>query len=333
MIRWFAALAVVTALAGCASTPEPEKGGEGAKPASPPNASGTAQDLDPVAAAQRELRLGRALMSIDQRVDRYAYLSSQPGDDARSERNLLGPALSAQVAEFRRELIPMAGDASNPERRRIAVKALAFSDDPAAVGVLVKCLSETADARLLTNATFALGRIHSPSTDAAALLRLVSHPDPDVRSNTLMALWHVFDARRAVGASPIDPVSQRNAMSLIELELFDPADPIIRAHAAAVVGALGDPRGVDPLLNLLRDEHPFVRTHTAIALDKLGDPKAIPALIKVMDTTPIGTPRRVVVLAVTSLFEKQGVHPPESLGDESRAWERWIREREANLGR
>jgi HEAT repeat protein len=333
MIRWFAALAVVTALAGCASTPAPEKGGENPKPASPKDASGAAQDVDSASAAQRQLRLGRALMSIDQRVDRYAFLASQPGDDARSERNLLGPALSAQVAEFKRELLPMAGDAANPERRRIAVKALAFCDDPEAVGVLGKCLAEPADVRLLTNATFALGRIHSPATDAAALLHLVGHPDPDVRSNALMALWHIFDARRAVGASPLDPVSQRDAMTRIEPELFDPADPIIRAHAAAVVGALGDPRGVDPLLNLLRDEHPLVRTHTAIALDKLGDPKAIAALIKVMDTTPIGTPRRVVVLAVTSLFEKQGVHPPESLGDESRAWERWIREREANSAR
>ena len=90
---------------------------------------------------------------------------------------------------------------------------------------------------------------------------------------------------------------------------------------------------MDPLLNLLRDEHPLVRTHTAIALDKLGDPKAIPALVKAMDTTPIGTPRRVVVLAVTSLFERQGIRPPESLGDEARAWERWIREREADQGR
>ena len=330
MIRRAAALAVLTALAACASQPAPDKAGENNKPATPPK---DAKDANPAASAERELRLGRALMSIDQRVDRYVYLASQPGDDARSERNLLGPALSAQVAEFKKELLAMAGDATNPERRRIAVKALAFCDDPAAVTVLTKCLTDTTDARLLTNATFALGKIHSPTTDATVLLRLVSHPDPDVRSNALMALWHIFDARRAVGASPLDPVSQRTAMTTIEPELFDPADPIIRAHAAAVVGALGDPRGVDPLLNLLRDEHPFVRTHTAIALDKLGDKKAIPALIKAMDTTPIGTPRRVVVLAVTSLFEKQGVHPPQSLGDETRAWERWLREREADLPR
>lgn len=328
MIRRSAALAAVVLLAGCASQPpEPEDG----KPSAAKDVS--AKPADPAAAAQRELRVGRALMSIDQRVDQYVLLASQAGEEARSQRNLLGPALAAQVAEYKPELMAMAGDTSNWERRRVAVKALAFCDDPAAVKVLVGCLSETGDVRLLTNATYALGRIHSPATDTAPLLELLHHADPDVRSNALMALWHIFDARRAIGASPLDPVAQRQVMATLESVLFDPADPIIRAHAAAVIGALGDPRGVDPLLNLLRDEHPLVRTQTAIALDKLGDKKAIPALVGVMDTTPIGTPRRVVVLAVTSLFERQGIHPPEALGDESRAWERWILEQEGLRGK
>lgn len=329
MIRLSAALAVVTVLAGCASTETPDKTGENAPAAPPKDATSAAARKDPSSPEQRELRLARAMMSIDQRADRYAFLSSQPGEEARAERNLLGSSLSAQVAEFEKELIAMAGDAENPEKRRIAAKALAFSDAAAAVPVLGKCLGDPTDARLLTNATFALGRIHSPATDTEALLHLVGHADPDVRSNALMALWHVFDARRDVGASPLDPVAQREAMTVIEPAMFDPGDPIVRAHAAAVVGALGDPRGVDPLLNLLRDEHPLVRTHTAIALHKLGDVKAIPALVRVMDTTPVGTPRRVVVLAVTSLFEKQDIHPPITLGDETRAWERWIRELEA----
>jgi HEAT repeat protein len=329
MIRRSAALAVVAALAGCASQPvspvQPDS-----KPA---DASAAPKPSDAEAAAQREVRLARVLINIDERVDRYVALVPQPGEDLRSERNLLRSSLAAQVAEFKRELIALAGDASNPERRRVAAKALAFCDDPAAVPVLVKCLGESGDLRLLTNATYALGRIHSAATDTAPLLQLVHHPDADVRSNTLMALWHIFDARRAIGASPLDPVVQRNMMTAIEPALFDPNDPIIRAHAAAVIGALGDPRGVDPLLNLLRDEHPLVRTQTAIALDKLGDPKAIPALVKVLDTTPVGTARRVVVLAIVSLFERQGIHPPESLGDETRAWERWIREQETSGGR
>jgi HEAT repeat protein len=330
MIRRSAALAAVVALAGCVSQPPAP---EDSKSASAPEGAATAKPADPAAAAQRELRLGRVLMTIDERVDRYVLLTSQPGDEPRSERNLLGPAIAAQVAEFKPELLSLAGDAANPERRRIAVKGLAFCDDPAAVTTLVKCLAEPADDRLLTNATYALGRIHSPATDTSALLKLLHHPDADVRSNTLMALWHIFDARRAIGASPLDPVAQRDLMTTLEPALFDPSDPIIRAHAAAVVGALGDPRGVDPLLNLLRDEHPLVRTQTAIALDKLGDKKAIPPLVEALDTTPVGTPRRVLVLAITSLFERHGIHPPESLGDESRAWERWIREQEGLAGR
>ena len=311
--------ALAACLAGCVSEgPAPAP----AAPLQPVKVSG----VDPEEAARRELRLAQALVQLDQRVDRFVMLSSQPGEDARAERNLLGPALAAHVAQFQPELIELVGDASNPERRRIAAKSLAFSDDPAAVTGLVNCLAVKGDVRLLTNATYALGRIHSPSTPTAPLLALLRDPDADVRSNSLMALWHVFDAKHEIGASPLDPVAQRDAMTLLETALFDPADPLVRAHAAAAVGALGDPRGVDPLLNMLRDEHPLVRTQTAIALGKLGDEKAIPALVKVIDNTPAGTPRRAVLLALTALLEKKGITVPTTLGDESRAWERFVRE-------
>ena len=311
--------ALATCLAGCVT--------EGPAPVPPaPLQPVAGKKLEPEESARRELRLSQALVQLDQRVDRFAMLASQPGDDARAERNLVGPALAAHVAEFQPELLELINDASNPERRRIAAKALAFSDDPRAVTGLVNALAVKGDVRLLTNATYALGRIHSPNTPTAPLLALVRDPDADVRSNSLMALWHVFDARRENGASPLDPVAQRDAMTLLETALFDPSDPLVRAHAAAAVGALGDPRGVDPLLNMLRDEHPLVRTQTAIALGKLGDEKAIPALVKVIDNSPSGTPRRAVLLALTALLEDKAITVPVTLGEESRAWERFVRE-------
>ena len=114
--------------------------------------------------------------------------------------------------------------------------------------------------------------------------------------------------------------------SLIETALFDAADPMIRANAAAAIGALGDPRGVDPLVNILRDDNPLVRTMTAIALGKLGDEKAIPSLVKVIDSTGPGTPRRAVLLALTTLLEKKGFNAPADLGDTQRAWEQYVAE-------
>lgn len=320
MNRHLAPLAALLVLAGCVSE-DASKTKDGKKGESVLEAKGSAES-----AAEREMRLGQALVDLDKRVDRFVLISSQAGDEAKQERAILGPAIAAQVGTYESELIAMVADPGNPERRRVAAKALAFSQNPAAVPPLVQALSVKGDVRLLTNATYALGRIRSPATDPAPLLALLKDGDPDVRSNALMALWHVFDAKRAVGASPLDPVAQREAMLVLEPALFDPADPLIRAQAAAAVGALGDPRGVDPLINLLRDEHPLVRTQTAIALGKLGDDKAIPALLAVMDSTPTGTPKRAVVLSLTSLLEKKGIRVPENLGDESRSWKRFIKE-------
>lgn len=321
MIRSLAALAAVLAVAGCATEPPPKE--------KPPDTFVAKPGESPADAKGREQRLNQALMDMDGRVDHYVLLASQPGEDASRERSLLGSALAAQVADFRPDLLRMLADPSNEQRRRVAAKALAFCDDPAAVTALVKVLAEKGDAVLLTNATYALGHIHSPSTPPEPLLVLVRDRDADVRSNSLMALWHIFDAKRALGGSPLDPVAQGGAMATLESALFDPADPLIRANAAAAVGALGDPRGVDSLLNLLRDDHPLVRTQTAIALAKLGDDKAIPALLTIIDTTPAGTPKRAVILSLTTLLEKKGLHVPVSLGDEGTVWQRYVRE---NLG-
>jgi HEAT repeat protein len=322
MIRPFAALAAALCLAACASEP-PAKD----KDKTPETTIVAKPGESPADAKRREQRLNQTLMDLDSRVDRYMLLASQPGEDARAERNLLAPALSAQVAEFKSELLHMLADKSNDQRRRVAAKALAFCDDPAAVTALVKVLSERDDVVLVNNAVIALGRIRSPATPAAPLLALVRERDADIRSNALLALWHIFDAKRGIGASPLDPVEQQGAMATLETALFDPADPLIRANAAAAIGALGDPRGVDSLLNLLRDDHPLVRTQTAIALAKLGDDKAIPALVKILDSTEPGTPKRAVVLSLTALLEKKGISVPASIGDEGVSWERFVRER------
>jgi hypothetical protein len=277
------------------------------------------------AAAEHEQALATALVEIDQRIDAYASMSTEAGDESRTKRETLGRAVAAQVKRFKSDLLAMAGDTTNPSRRLVAAKALGFSDDPAAVTALCAMLGEKGDPRLLTNATYSLSRIHSPLTRTDLLLPLAQASDPDVRSNALLALAKVFEAKRAVGASPLDPLEQRDAMVYLEPALSDPADPLIRAHAAAAIGALGDARAVDPLLDLLRDTHPLVRMQTAIALSKLGDAKAVRGLVDAIDATPVGTPRHTVVLALQALLEKIGHPPPDNLGEDGASWDRWIR--------
>jgi HEAT repeat protein len=307
------AIAATLAAAGCVSEPPPS------------SETKAAIDVGGPGAADREQALAQALLEMDGRIDSFAAMSSEIGDDARNKRKQLETAIAAQVKRFKADLLAMAGDATNPARRVIAAKALGFCDDPAAVTALCGMLATKGDVRLLTNATYSLGRLGSPLTRTDLLFPLLLDADPDVRSNTLRALARVFEAKRAIGASPLDPLEQRDAMVVLEPALSDPADPLIRAHAAAAVGALGDPRAVDPLIDLLRDPHPLVRMQTAIALGKLGDAKAIPALVKAIDATPSGTPRNAVVLALTALLEGLGHRPPDTLGDDGRAWDQWVR--------
>ncbi len=300
----------------------------GPKPEVKPVATETkaAADVSGEDPAQHARELAQALVEIDQRIDAIVSLSAEAGDDARNRRTDLVRTVNAQVKRYKTDLLAMAGDVGNPQRRAVAAKALGFSDDPAAVTALCAMLGPKESPALLTSATYSLGRLRSPQTRAELLLALVHHADPDVRSNSLLALAHVFEAKRAIGASPLDPLEQRDAMIHLEPALSDPADPLIRANAAAAVGALGDPRAVDPLLDLLRDTHPLVRMRTAIALGDLGDAKAVPALANVIDSTPPGAPRHAVVLALSALLEKLGHRPPESLGDDGHAWARWLRE-------
>lgn len=294
---------------------------------SAPGPSGVTMSAQTQADEERRKRLADTLVKLDQQVDRFVMLGSQSGDDLRNERTMLAGALSAQVAQYKPDLLEIAADAEKPERRRTAVKALAFCDDAAAVPVLIAALEVREDPRLVTNATFALGRIHAASTPVDPLLALVRDGDRDMRSNSLMALWHIFDERHEAGTPPLDAKQARTAMPLLEAALFEPSDPLIRAHAAAALGALGDPRSVDPLMNLLRDPHPLVRTQTALALGKLGDEKAIPALIAVIEETSAGTPRSAVLLGLTMLFEKAGHRVPESLGESASAWERYAHDK------
>lgn len=311
----------LSALAGCASdgagSPEP------VVPAAP-----VAQT--PGSAAPDDLEFGRTLQTLDRRVDEFVAQLATGGDDAKGRTRILEAALASDVGRSMDRLLALTADPQEDLRRRIAVKAIGFSGDVRAVAPLANVLATSDDVHLLTSAGYGLARLRDPSTPLPPLLRCAASRDPDVRNNALLALWHVLDARAASGAAPLDDATRGKALAVIENACFDPDVPLVRGHAAAAMGALGDSRGVDPLVNLLRDTNSFVRLHTALALGKLGDRRAADPLVDIIDETPRGNVRDAVLLAISALIEKAGFSVPPSMAEDERAW-RSLKER--TLGR
>lgn len=332
-----AVAAVVSAAgAGCA-------GGGAAAPNDGPS-SGSADPSQPVGeilsdkttakvlAAEDDATFARTLLAVDRRVDAFIALGVEPGDAARKDRELTQSGLEAVVAQHLDRFLAVAASKDDPTRRRVAVKALAFANDVRAAAAVVPAIEQTSDTHLQTVAGFALARLRDANTPLPPLLAAARSPDVDVRVNALLALWHVLEARGKVG-NFVDRASRDAALPVLESVLFDPDDPMVRGHAAAALGALGDPRGVDSLLNLLRDKQPFVRSHTAIALGKLGDRRAIQPLVDVIDETPRGDTKGYVLLAVTLLLEREGISVPAGLADDQRSWSLFVQRAFADKAR
>jgi HEAT repeat protein len=75
--------------------------------------------------------------------------------------------------------------------------------------------------------------------------------------------------------------------------LADPhADPRLRLRAAEALGKLGDLRGVQPLMNALRDPEAEIRWRAALSLGMLGDHRAFSALVVALDDPVFEVKRR-----------------------------------------
>ncbi|MEO8608420.1 MAG: HEAT repeat domain-containing protein [Chloroflexota bacterium] len=120
--------------------------------------------------------------------------------------------------------------------------------------------------------------------------------------------------------------SEAAIMPLIQL-LSDP-NPAIRHHAAHVLGKIGDPRAVDPLITVLgdQDQDTAVITKAAFALGQIGDTRAIPALMNLL-----GHSEREVQTTIVNVTETFGVDAVAPLLNVLQH-ERWqVREQAADI--
>lgn len=83
---------------------------------------------------------------------------------------------------------------------------------------------------------------------------------------------------------------------------------VIRRKSCDVLGRMGDPRGINPLIRLLSDSDVYVRRRAANALINLGDKKAVLPLINALSDTESKVRARAAE-ALGNIKDQQSVKP------------------------
>lgn len=113
----------------------------------------------------------------------------------------------------------------------------------------------------------------------------MSDPDPLAIKQLLSELRDFNKEKRRTAVMKLGMVGGEEAVrALIMAVKNDHEDLIVRGRAALMLGKLGDPRAVQPLIQAL--DAPGLQTpmFAAQALGKLGDPRAIQPLLNLVST-------------------------------------------------
>jgi HEAT repeat protein len=184
------------------------------------------------------------------------------------------------------------------QTRREAARALGMIGSPIAVDSLVDALNDE-DQSVRLAAALALIDIEGSSSDSLVDALKTMHNDSETISPhpsvlrfyngpplfTKKSEWLLEDlAYHAESASgvlvkmgdlAVDPLIR--AMTS-EISPVDSPSYRFKGYAALVLGEIGDPRAVDPLIDTLRSSSSITRQGAATALGEIGDPRAVDML-------------------------------------------------------
>jgi len=162
------------------------------------------------------------------------------------------------------------GAVSDETRRRVADSLMtALGDEDADVREqALNGLARMRDPRAIPGLTQAM-------RDASADVRLVQFSTPDAVSAITGALQDQDADVRARAVRAVTSMVGRGILDAAEyvdvfIGLLRDAEPGVRAQAAAALGAIADPRAIDPLTAALTDPEPEVRERAARALGQIA---------------------------------------------------------------
>lgn len=114
----------------------------------------------------------------------------------------------------------------------------------------------------------------------------MSDPDPQTIKQVLSELRDFNKEKRRTAVMKLGMMGGEEAVRILIMTVRNNhEDLIVRGRAALMLGKLGDPRAVQPLIEAL--DAPGLQTplYAAQALGKLGDTRAIRPLLSVLETS------------------------------------------------
>jgi hypothetical protein len=258
-------------------------------------------------------------------LDQYSmrYMEARDKGETAAWTSLHDTVLRPMVDKNLGELLAALEKTSDPTFRRIAIRGVGFGSDAPRIAPALVPLLQDRDTAVVSDALvslYLLGFLETPLTPIVALL---NHPDVDVRNNDALVLLRVLRERSRAGLPPSEEV--RAASGRLVFLVSDPKeDEFVRAHAAAALGAVGDPAATDVLTNLLGDRSSVVRTRAAEGLGLLGGSEAIPALLQSLGSGRAPGETHVICAALESIARKnRWPCDTEALGTDPTNWRAW----------
>jgi HEAT repeat protein len=188
---------------------------------------------------------------------------------------------------------------TNDRIRYAAIMALGGIGDPQSIGALKKCLTAEKNASFRAAAAMALESM--PAAAVPCLEGALEDKAPRVRE---AALWSLKAIVAQARGEDLKERSVDHWASALKHK-----HPQVRRYAAIMLGKLGAPAGVKPLIAAMADSDPGVGHLSAFSLGHIGGEEAISALLDRLKDTEHPRLWTAAAVALAERKEKRAVKP------------------------